>query len=616
MANVKITDLSAYTSLLGTDVLPIVDVTNDVTKKVSVADIQKYYDSDASNYVAFAAPGTVTANVTWTLPAADGTTGQALVTNGSGTLGWSTISGGGGGGVSDGQYGDIDVTGSGSQWTINADVVTYDKIQDTTVSDVILGRSSQGGGTVEEITCTSAGRDLLDDADAAAQRTTLGLGTAATSASGDFFAASGVSTFGATLIDDADAAAARTTLGVEIGVDVQAHDANTAKTNAAQDFTSAQTFSSDVTLNAQSDLRFADADSSNWVAFQAPATIQSNVTWTLPAADGSTGQALTTNGSGTLSWATISGGGGGGGVSDADYGDISVTNSGALWTVDDGAISYAKIQDVSATDKILGRSSQGSGDVEEITCTAAGRALLDDQNAAAMRSTLGLGIGSDVQAYNAQLDTLAGLSNADGNIIVGTGQAFGVESGQTARASLGLAIGSDVLAYDADLNTIAGLSNADGNFIVGTGQNWGVESGQTARQSLGLDIGVDVQAYDANTAVTDVVQSFTKQQRSTIVTLQAVQGTFTADFNDGNIYACTLAAGSNTFANPSNLAAGASGVIYLAQGQGNSTVTWGSYWKFPGGTAPTLSTAASAVDAIAFCVRSTTSITATALLNV
>jgi hypothetical protein len=60
----------------------------------------------------------------------------------------------------------------------------------------------------------------------------------------------------------------------------------------------------DVTLNAQSDLRFADSDSSNWVAFQAPASIAADVTWTLPAADGSSGQVLSTDGSGTLSFAT------------------------------------------------------------------------------------------------------------------------------------------------------------------------------------------------------------------------------------------------------------------------------------------------------------------------
>lgn len=45
---------------------------------------------------------------------------------------------------------------------------------------------------------------------------------------------------------------------------------------------------------------------------------------------------------------------------------------------------------VSATDKVLGRSTAGAGAVEEITCTAAGRALLDDTTAADQRTTLGL----------------------------------------------------------------------------------------------------------------------------------------------------------------------------------------------------------------------------------
>ena len=65
---------------------------------------------------------------------------------------------------------------------------------------------------------------------------------------------------------------------------------------------------SNVQIGSQGDLRFGDSDNSNWVAFQAPATITSNFTLTLPSADGTNGQALTTNGSGTLSFTTITSG--------------------------------------------------------------------------------------------------------------------------------------------------------------------------------------------------------------------------------------------------------------------------------------------------------------------
>ena len=75
------------------------------------------------------------------------------------------------------------------------------------------------------------------------------------------------------------------------------------------------------------------------------------------------------------------------------------------------AITYAKIQNVSATDKILGRSSAGAGDVEEITCTAAGRALLDDANAGTQRNTLGLGgLAVLSEVANAHVSTSADIA--------------------------------------------------------------------------------------------------------------------------------------------------------------------------------------------------------------
>ena len=132
----------------------------------------------------------------------------------------------------------------------------------------------------------------------------------------------------------------------------------------------------------------------------------------------------------------------------------------------------------------------------------------------------------------------------------------------------------------------------------------------------GADVTVTIPASTTTLAGLAVTQSFTKAQRGTPVALTD-GATIAVDMSLGNNFSVTLA-GNRSLGDPTNVTAGQSGVIVVTQdGTGSRTLAYaGTKYKFAGGTAPTLTTTAAAVDVLAYYCESATRITVTSLLNV
>lgn len=165
-------------------------------------------------------------------------------------------------------------------------------------------------------------------------------------------------------------------------------------------------------------------------------------------------------------------------------GDLDVAgivSSIILFAIRPQVVTFPKIQNVS-TNRLLGRSTAGTGSVEEIVTTPFIFGLLDDTDTATAQGTLGLVIGTDVQAFDAGLLSIAGLTtSADTMIFTTASDTYATTSlttfarsllddvdAATARTTLGLVIGTDVQAFDAGLLSIAGLTTAADTMIFTT----------------------------------------------------------------------------------------------------------------------------------------------------
>jgi hypothetical protein len=142
----------------------------------------------------------------------------------------------------------------------------------------------------------------------------------------------------------------------------------------------------------------------------------------------------------------------------------------------------------------------GSGTATTTDLTAAARTVLDDATTAAMLTTLG------AQPVDAELTAIAGLTSAadkvpyftgSGTAAVGDFPAYGRSIAATAseaafKALVNLEIGTDVQAYDADLTTWAGLTPSANAQSLVTAADYAA-----MRALLDLEVGTDVQAYSA-----------------------------------------------------------------------------------------------------------------------
>ena len=174
-----------------------------------------------------------------------------------------------------------------------------------------------------------------------------------------------------------------------------------------------------------------------------------------PASGGGTSNYLRADGS----WAVPPGAA----LTDGDRGDITVSGGGTTWTIDNGVVSYAKMQAVSTGNRLLGKAGATPGPVEEIPCSQAGRDIIGASDPATQRTFLGLG-------SLAQLDALGNISStgtigtvAGRPIITTTG---GVLTAGTFGSSAGtFCEGNDARLSDTRLtpNALTLVSNGTGS---------------------------------------------------------------------------------------------------------------------------------------------------------
>ena len=266
-------------------------------------------------------------------------------------------------------------------------------------------------------------------------------------------------------------------------------------------------------------------------------------------------------------------------IADGDKGDITVSSSGTVWTIDNDVVTYAKMQNVSATDRLLGRDAAGAGDVEELTV-----------GGGIEFTTTG---GIQTSAFTGNVTKSAGgtsLTIANGVVapamLTTGGPSWDGSSNLTVTGDLTVS-GNDIKSSTATAITMSGTDVSIAGDLTVTGND--IKSSSATAMSLS---GADV-SMQGNTSFKNYTEG--------VVAIGTVGATHTFDLTNGTVQTATLtSATACTFTMPT-ATAGKSFVLLIKQpASGSTTTATFTGVKWSGGTAPTITATLGRLDVISF----------------